>query len=138
MRASQALADHPEKSNRAIAAEVGVGVETIRRARLAGGSNGSPDKTIGLDGKVYPSRRKKIERRQPSEEEYYSQGVTAMAGDIISLTAILHRSYGDNWKEFSVASDLKTLVQQAADAWNEFNEHIQTQDERIADLEPSA
>jgi hypothetical protein len=59
MRASQALAAHPEKSNRAIAAEVGVGVETIRRARIARDPNGSPDKTIGLDGKAYPSRREK-------------------------------------------------------------------------------
>jgi hypothetical protein len=67
-RASQAVAAHPEKGNRLLADETGIGIETIRRARIAGGSNGSPVKTIGRDGKAYSSTRKKSSKQNTPKD----------------------------------------------------------------------
>ena len=54
-RAAEAVAKNPEKSNRAIAAELGVGVESVRRAREKSGEPyGSGDRRVGKDGKSYP------------------------------------------------------------------------------------
>lgn len=60
-RALAALAASPEKSNRALAAEIGVGLETVRRARQRiketggdGSPDGSPDRRLGRDGRSYP------------------------------------------------------------------------------------
>jgi hypothetical protein len=48
--AARAVAAHPEKSDRAIAQAIGVGHQTVARARKAGGPNGPPER-IGRDGK---------------------------------------------------------------------------------------
>jgi hypothetical protein len=50
-RAAEAVAAHPEKSNRAIAAQIGVGAETVRRARAAA-------KAAAPDGAAMGQRRK--------------------------------------------------------------------------------
>ena len=49
-RQKEPVAAHPQKSNRAIAAETGVAFKTVARA-ASGVTNGTPEKTIGLDGK---------------------------------------------------------------------------------------
>src|SRR5580700_6440709 len=59
-RKKEPVAAHPQKSNRAIAAETGVAFKTVARARASGGPNDTPEKTIGLDGKSYPEGRPKI------------------------------------------------------------------------------
>src|ERR1700722_2039723 len=59
-RKKEPVAAHPQKSNRAIAAETGVAFKTVPRARTSGGPNDPPEKTIGLDGKSYPEGRSKI------------------------------------------------------------------------------
>jgi hypothetical protein len=52
-RAAEAIAANPRKSNVAIAEELGVGTETVRRARSEAGSpDGYPERE-GRDGKVY-------------------------------------------------------------------------------------
>jgi hypothetical protein len=85
----------------------------------------NPDKTIV--GKSSPLHSTKIEPHKPSDEQTYIHNISEMASETIALKARLHRTYGDKWKEFTVTSDVKMLVQQAADAWNEFNQHIQNQ-----------
>jgi hypothetical protein len=60
MRAADAIKANPEKSNRMIAEETGLGLATVRRARIATDPDGSVDSRIGLDGKV---------RRLPQKEE---------------------------------------------------------------------
>jgi len=50
--AAIAVAAHPAKSNRAIAAETGIPEISIRRARNSTASNDAVDKRIGLDGKT--------------------------------------------------------------------------------------
>jgi hypothetical protein len=52
-RKKEPVAAHPQKSNRAIAAETGVAFKTVARARASGVPNDTPEKTIGLDGKSY-------------------------------------------------------------------------------------
>ena len=47
-RKKEPVAAHPQKSNRAIAAETGVAFKTVARA-ASGGPNDTPEKTIGLD-----------------------------------------------------------------------------------------
>jgi hypothetical protein len=55
VRAAKAIADNPEKSNRAIAAEIGVSEPTVRRAR--GASDDAPETVTGRDGKSYPAKQ---------------------------------------------------------------------------------
>ena len=47
-----AIAAKPKKSNRAIAKEIGVGKDTVRKVREAGGDQ-SPPAREGRDGKIY-------------------------------------------------------------------------------------
>ena len=58
-RAARAVAASPEKSDRAIAAELGVSHTTVQNARKATGNHLPVDERIGLDGKVrrLPTRR---------------------------------------------------------------------------------
>jgi hypothetical protein len=50
-RAADAVAAHPEKSNRAIAAEVGVDEKTVRQARDSTADYSAVEERTGLDGK---------------------------------------------------------------------------------------
>lgn len=58
-RAAKAIANNPRKSDRAIAAEIGVGKDTVSRTRnKTGGADAPPGKRTGKDGKKYPAKRK--------------------------------------------------------------------------------
>jgi hypothetical protein len=50
--AKAAIQAHPEKSDRAIAAETGVGKDTVRRARQTTGANAPVGKRVGKDGRA--------------------------------------------------------------------------------------
>jgi hypothetical protein len=65
-RAAKAVAENPQKSNRAIADEVGVSYETVRRARETTDTPVSVDERIGLDGKV---RRLPVRDYEPDVED---------------------------------------------------------------------
>jgi hypothetical protein len=54
--AARALEAHPEKSNRSLAADMGIGQATVGRLRRSTWSH-EVEKTLGLDGKFYPARR---------------------------------------------------------------------------------
>jgi hypothetical protein len=57
--ADLAIAANPEKSNVALAKELGISDETVRRARS---TNVEPEgRVVGIDGKSYPARRPKSE-----------------------------------------------------------------------------
>jgi hypothetical protein len=61
-RAKCAVLKNPEKSSRAIAAEIGVGRKTVDRARAkATGPRGPVAKRMGLDGKVRRMPKPKID-----------------------------------------------------------------------------
>lgn len=56
--AAKAVAAHPERSDRAIAAEIGVDHKTVAKARRSGGEKSPPaEKRIGRDGKAQKVRR---------------------------------------------------------------------------------
>jgi hypothetical protein len=66
MRAAEAIAANPEKSNRAIAEEIGVSEPTVRRARA---SYDAPEAeaVTGRDGKSYPATQPKPEPKPVNE-----------------------------------------------------------------------
>jgi hypothetical protein len=56
VRAAEAIKANPEKSNRAIAADIGVDHKTVGAAREAGGESfPTTDTRVGRDGKNYPA-----------------------------------------------------------------------------------
>src|SRR5262249_47282703 len=52
--AAAAVAAHPEKSNRAIAAIIDVDHKTVAAARRSVGENSPPETRVGKDGRHYP------------------------------------------------------------------------------------
>jgi hypothetical protein len=60
VRAREAIAANPEKSNRAIAEEIGADEKTVRKARA---DQSAPESVTGKDGKNYPAKR-------PRNDEY--------------------------------------------------------------------
>lgn len=69
-RAAKAIAANPGKSDRAIAADIGVSHRTVNRARSTG-TYDPVDTRVGRDGKVrqMPQRKTKTEEIMPTEEE---------------------------------------------------------------------
>jgi DNA-binding transcriptional MocR family regulator len=67
-RAAQAVAENPEKSDRAIAAELGVGSNTVRRARKPTAPDGAVEKRVGRDGKARRPPQQSC-RRTPRQKD---------------------------------------------------------------------
>jgi len=66
-RAAAAIAKNPEKSNRAIAAELGIAPNSVKAARdRLDEQHCPPAKWVGKDGKSYPAR---MPVRQESDED---------------------------------------------------------------------
>jgi hypothetical protein len=65
-RAAAAVAADPEKSDRALATEVGVSKDTIRRARKSTGAR-EPVKRVGRDGKA---RKRPIKKQRRSADDF--------------------------------------------------------------------
>jgi hypothetical protein len=70
MLAKQAVVEFPEKSNRAIADELGLSNQTVMRAREAVAPNGAPEAETpltrtGRDGKQYPAKPKRPDKPAP-------------------------------------------------------------------------
>src|SRR5262249_2612113 len=59
-RALRAVTENPEKSDRAIAGEIGVGKDTVRRART--GAHAPVGKRVGKDGKVSQAPKPRRDR----------------------------------------------------------------------------
>jgi hypothetical protein len=85
--AARAIKATPEKSDRAIAEEIGVGNKTVSRARKTVVSNDTTEKRKGRDGKSYaakrPPRKHSTEVRQRVASLVLDEGKThdeAMAG----------------------------------------------------------
>jgi hypothetical protein len=63
--AAKAVAAHPEKSDRAIAAVIGVSDKTVAKARKATAENSAAEPRIGLDGIARKQPAKKIATKKP-------------------------------------------------------------------------
>jgi hypothetical protein len=67
--AAKAVAANPGKSDRVIAAEIGVSQRTISRARKRVEPNGSTQKRVGKDGKSYKARKPTKPKAQPEDSD---------------------------------------------------------------------
>ena len=122
-RAADAIAANPTKSNCAIAEEVGVNPETVRRARKnsTAADAAVEEKRTGKDGKS----RRMPQSRSPSPEEWnvaleksWQQELMDSAGDTIALPAFWAKTFG-KWDTFTATSVMITLAEQAAAAWQQ-------------------
>jgi hypothetical protein len=96
-RAVEAVKANPEKSNRAIAGELGVSKDTVRRART--GASAPVDKRVGLDGKT---------RRLPTRQEpEYEPGENEFDGDparhLADTRSDLHMFEGLIWRSLEMS-----------------------------------
>jgi hypothetical protein len=89
-RAAEAVAANPEKSDRAIAAEIGVDKNTVAAARRkSGGEDSPPEKRTGKDGKSYPV---KVAKPTPVDDDREStpeslQGIYLVRADLAIQSA---------------------------------------------------
>lgn len=115
-------------SNRAIAKEIGVGHETVRRTRKATASSEAVDGRVGLDGKKRKMPKLRIVDTpsdpivEPcpdcsTQEEEWQRGLTNMAADAVSLPAFWTRQFGEDWNKFKVTREMVTLAEQASTTW---------------------
>lgn len=76
-RASAAIAADRDKSDRAIAADLGIDHKTVGKARRSTGDYSPVDTRVGLDGKVRKMPRRstktKPEEVMPTEQEAYAE-----------------------------------------------------------------
>lgn len=80
-KAAAAIAANPNKSDRAIAAEIGVDHKTVGKARRDATGEDSPVERVGLDGKT-----RRLPQRTP--KEFYSEPSDDSEDDDNSVTAI--------------------------------------------------
>jgi hypothetical protein len=130
-RAADAIRANPEKSDRAIAAEIGVSQPTVSKARTENQLSVDQPRT-GLDGKV----RRMPARPEPpepppcadcdTEEDFWRRAIMSAAGDAIAIASSegWKRNYGD-WTKFKVTSELLTLVKEAAEAWAKLAQNME-------------
>lgn len=140
--ARAAIAAHPQKSDRAIAEEIGVDHKTVAKARARTGDHSPVEKRIGKDGKARkmpePKQRtlREIAREKQlpivllteapcdgcnSKQEFWQNSLSSMAGDAISLSAYWTQQFG-NWQQFEPTAEMVVLATQAAETWNEIVE----------------
>jgi DNA-binding transcriptional MocR family regulator len=65
--AANAIAADPNKSNRAIAEELGIGSTTVNRARGATAPNGAVEKRVGRDGRARKTPKRAAKKAKPEE-----------------------------------------------------------------------
>jgi len=114
-RAAAAVQKSPGKSNRAIAAEIGVDHKTVAKAR---GDNSPPERVTGKDGKSYPAKA----RQTPQAELLDSDGRIISTDPKVIMKALRDDVFlpdGGDWEKLEVPSDLVTLARQAAKEWTE-------------------
>lgn len=88
-RAAEAIAANPQKSDRAIAADIGVSPMTVGRARSEGETDVTPERE-GIDGKVYHLPVREVEPDTPRElkESFFSLVDMALRISELDLSGI--------------------------------------------------
>jgi uncharacterized protein YerC len=100
--AAQAVKAHPEKSDRAIAEEIGVGTMTVSRARKATVPNGTVEKRTGRDGKA---------RKQPKPSKVSDEQRDRIATKVLDQ--------GKTWKEVTAEEGVSATVLRRSKAYLE-------------------
>jgi hypothetical protein len=114
-RAEYAVLKNPEKSSRAIAAEIGVGRKTVDRARAkATGPRGPVEKRVGLDGKIRRMPKPKVDDDGDDDDELDEDETEGSEGAFLrrAAQAIKFAVYTG-----PVNKELVAAARAAADAW---------------------
>ena len=131
-RAAEAVTANPNKSDRAIAADIGVDHKTVSKARKSGGEYSPPEKRTGKDGKSYPVKRKRRKRKAKpaphlgdpiqdpcldcnSEEERWQRSCMTLASE---CNAFWSHEFG-KWESFEITTELITLAEDAGASWQQ-------------------
>jgi hypothetical protein len=120
-RAAEAIAANPQMSDRAIAADLGIGNATVSRARRdAGVSHDTPDRE-GRDGKTYHIQP----REEPDDDD---EDIEADVTPANYRGAFLIRA--DQAKRFAaysgpVTGEIVAMARQVAAVWNELAEKLE-------------
>jgi hypothetical protein len=115
-RAAEAIAANPRKSNVAIAEELGVGAETVRRAREELGSPYGEAEREGRDGKVY---------RLPVRDVEPEGGPREIKESFVSLVDMALRISDIDLSTVEVTPKMRKAIDDVIDAWTSAREKLQ-------------
>lgn len=112
--AAKAIAANPQKSDRAIAADIGVDHKTVGAARRELGGEDSPPEREGRDGKVYRLPVREVEPNGPQEikESFFSLVDMALRISELDLSGI------------SVTPKMRKAMEEVITAWTEAQRRI--------------
>lgn len=122
-RAAKAIAANPEKSDRAIAAEIGVDHKTVGKARRETGGDDSPPDRIGQDGKKYPAKRTPrgfYNEPEPDEEATVEEHETSFWLRIQTARDLAEVPF-----QGETTSELVEAVRAVASAWNQLAQKLE-------------
>lgn len=112
-RAIEAIRANPQKSDRAIAAELGIGNKTVSRARNALVSDDTPDERVGRDGKSYPVRPRIV---REIVEEFDPELALAQTKDAFIARAA--QAQADAIYHGLIDVEIIEAAEEAANAWS--------------------
>jgi hypothetical protein len=138
MRAAEAIAVNPEKSDRAIAAEIGVGSNTVSRARKSGAPCGAPkmkasenfspcempERRTGKDGKSYPAKRKVAEQY---EEPGIEDEIDGEDPENYRTAYLLRSDQAIRFASYSgpVTKEIAAVARRVAAAWSKLAQKLE-------------
>lgn len=114
MRAREAIEANPQKSDRAIAADIGVSHETVSKARRESPVNELTPEREGRDGKIY---RLPVRDDDPEDDADTPQEIAARRKNSFLLSADEARRHA--FYQGSVDREVAEAARQTADAWNQ-------------------
>jgi hypothetical protein len=117
-RARRAIEESREKSNVALAKEIGVDEKTIRKARAASDQS-EPERRIGLDGKSYPAKRvayqdTDFDDESDPDEDADEKSVIIYAGTAIDLATKMQEIIS---RPNALTDEGREYIRRAADIW---------------------
>ena len=146
--------ENATKTNRALAAELGIDERTVRRARAGSGAAfAAPEKRVGKDGKSYPARQSRrlvksaaraadlseddldpLGLREKAVDDWGGKGASTkerwnlsasnLMSEIASMTAYWDQNM-PGWREFQSSSSLRSLTAEAKSVFTEIVSKIE-------------
>jgi hypothetical protein len=122
-RAADAVAANPEKTDRAIAAEIGVDHKTVGAARKLVGEHSPPEKRVGKDGKRYKAKpAKRLKAARPFDYIDDSRANFVLQCEFSTIGAQTAMALIHDCGE--IDEELFTIANNAASAWRELAEKL--------------
>jgi predicted transcriptional regulator len=91
--AAAAVAANPDKTNRAIAGDLGVDEGTVRKARRSVAENSATGKRTGKDGKQYKAKKPKKAKAEPRQVD---EKIAAFVSELVSVMARISKFQSSN------------------------------------------